>query len=91
MGEVATLASIESKDVLDAMTALRDRRKTFAVATVIETHGSVSAKTGSTAVIGRDGRVAAGWVGGGCAQATVCQTALDSLESGQTAVVDLDL
>jgi xanthine dehydrogenase accessory factor len=58
---------------------------------VIETHGSVSAKTGSKAVIGRDGRIAAGWVGGGCAEGTVCQTALDSLDSGQMTIVDLDL
>jgi len=91
MGEVATLASIESKDVLDTMTALRDRREAFAVATVIETHGSVSAKTGSKAVVGRDGRVAAGWVGGGCAEGTVCQAAMDSLASDQTAIIDLDL
>ena len=91
MSEVATLASIASRDVLDTMTTLRDRREPFAVATVIETQGSVSAKTGSKAVIGRDGRIAAGWVGGGCAEGTVCQTALDSIERGETTIVDLDL
>ena len=89
--EVATPASIESRDVLDTMTRLRDWREPFAVATVIETNGSVSAKTGSKAVIGRDGRVAAGWVGGGCAEGTVCQTALDTLETGESTIVDLDL
>ena len=89
--EVATVTSIASRDVLDAMTMLRDRREPFAVATVIETQGSLSAKTGSKAVIGRDGRVAAGWVGGGCAEGTVCHAALDSLESGATSIVDLDL
>jgi xanthine dehydrogenase accessory factor len=87
----ATAASIASGDVLDTMTALRDRREPFAVATVIETQGSVSAKTGSKAVIDRDGRVAAGWVGGGCAEGTVCHAALDSLEKGETTIVDLDL
>jgi len=89
--EVASPVSIESRDVLDTMTRLRDWREPFAVATVIETNGSVSAKTGSKAVIGRDGRVAAGWVGGGCAEGTVCQTALDTLETGEGTIVDLDL
>jgi xanthine dehydrogenase accessory factor len=89
--EVATPASIESRDVLDTMTRLRDWREPFAVATVIETNGSVSAKTGSKAVIGRDGRVAAGWVGGGCAEGTVCHTALGTLETGESTIVDLDL
>lgn len=70
---------------------LRDRREPYAVATVIETQGSVSAKTGSKAVIACDGRVAAGWVGGGCAEGTVCHAALESLESGETTIVDLDL
>ena len=89
--EVATPALIESRDVLDTMTRLRDWREPFAVATVIETNGSVSAKTGSKAVIGRDGRVAAGWVGGGCAEGTVCHTALGTLETGESTIVDLDL
>ena len=91
VSETTTAASTASRDVLDTMTVLRDRREPFAVATVIETQGSVSAKTGSKAVIGRDGRLAAGWVGGGCAEGTVCQAALDSLESGETTIVDLDL
>lgn len=88
---MATDASASSRDVLETMTALRDRREPFAVATVIETQGSVSAKAGSKAVIDREGRVAAGWVGGGCAEGTVCHAALDTLESGETTIVDLDL
>lgn len=91
MSETATTASIASRDVLDTMKALRDRREPFAVATVIETQGSVSAKTGSKAVVGHDGRVAAGWVGGGCAEGSVCHAALDSLETGKPTIVDLDL
>lgn len=88
---VATTASTASRDVLDTVIALRERREPFALATVVETQGSVSAKTTSKAVIGRDGRVAAGWVGGGCAEGTVCHAALDSLESGEATIVDLDL
>ena len=88
--DLATPASIASRDVLDTMTMLRGRREPFAVATVIETRGSVSAKTGSKAIIGGDGRVAAGWVGGGCAEGTVCHAALDALETGESTIVEHD-
>jgi xanthine dehydrogenase accessory factor len=78
-------------DILDVMVALRAAKQPFALATVVETAGSVSAKTGAKAVIGRDGQVVAGWVGGGCAEATVCHTALDSMASGESKVIELDL
>lgn len=48
------------RDPLDLMVELRSRREPFAVATVIETEGSVSAKTASKAVIGKDGRILVG-------------------------------
>jgi xanthine dehydrogenase accessory factor len=78
-------------DILEAMLALRNAREPFALATVVETVGSVSAKTSAKALVGRDGRVVAGWVGGGCAEATVCHTALDCMSSGESTTVDLDL
>lgn len=80
-----------SGDILDVMSALRDARQPFALATVVETAGSVSAKTGAKALVGRDGRVIAGWVGGGCAEATVCHTALDCMTSGESKIIELDL
>jgi xanthine dehydrogenase accessory factor len=73
------------------MVALRAGRQPFALATVIEIDGSVSAKTGAKAVIGKDGRVIAGWVGGGCAESTVCQTALDCLRTQASKVIALDM
>jgi xanthine dehydrogenase accessory factor len=78
-------------DILDIMVSLRARKEPFALATVVETDGSVSAKTGAKAVIGRDGAVVGGWVGGGCAEATVCHTALDCLRAAESKVVDLDM
>ncbi len=81
----------DARDILDVMVGLRDAKKPFALATVVETAGSVSAKTGAKAVIGSDGRVVAGWVGGGCAEATVCHTARDCLASGESKVIELDL
>jgi xanthine dehydrogenase accessory factor len=42
-------------------------------------------------VIDEEGTILVGWVGGGCAQSTVAQAAIDSLESGEGQLVALDL
>src|SRR3954466_4157644 len=77
--------------ILNAMVDLRAAKQPFALATVIDTRGSVSAKPGSKAVIGQNGRIVTGWVGGGCAESSVCHIALDCLRTGDTAVIELDL
>lgn len=79
------------RDVFDLVAELRRKREPFAVATVIETEGSVSAKTASKAVIDADGDVLVGWVGGGCAEGAVRKSALDCLATGRTTILDLDL
>ncbi len=87
--EQASLAGVV--DILDVMRAMRGGRQPFALATVVETKGSVSAKTGAKAVIDDEGRVVAGWVGGGCAESSVCHTALDCMTRGESEVIELDL
>src|SRR4051794_8438377 len=77
--------------ILNAMVDLRAAKRPFALATVIETRGSVSAKTGAKAVIDQNGRVVIGWVGGGCAESSVCQAALNCLGTGDTTVIELDM
>ncbi len=84
-------SALASSDVLDSMLLLRAARQPFAVATVVETLGSVSAKTGAKAVIDQNGRVVAGWVGGGCAESTVCGAAVECLRTHETRVVELDM
>ncbi|PKO82940.1 MAG: XshC-Cox1-family protein [Betaproteobacteria bacterium HGW-Betaproteobacteria-11] len=79
------------KELLDVLMELRAQGKPYAVATVVETAGSVSAKTGSKAVIDAEGRVIAGWVGGGCAESTTCDQAQKCIQTGETAIVDIDL
>jgi xanthine dehydrogenase accessory factor len=78
-------------DLLDIALTLRARREAYVLATVVETAGSASAKPGAKALIARDGVVLAGWVGGGCAEATVRQAALDCLREDRPRVIDLDL
>ncbi|MDH4110547.1 MAG: XdhC family protein, partial [Gammaproteobacteria bacterium] len=80
-----------AKDIFDVVTGLRASGRPFAVATVVETTGSVSAKTSSKAVIDENGRVVAGWVGGGCAESATCHTAIQCIQSGQTAILEVDM
>lgn len=80
-----------AKEILDVLSDMRAKDEPYAVATVVETVGSVSAKTGSKVVIDHEGKVVAGWVGGGCAESTTCEEALKCMESGSTSVIDIDL
>ena len=80
-----------SKEILDYIVDMRAKGKPYAVATVVETVGSVSAKTGSKSVIDQQGKVIAGWVGGGCAESATCDEALRCMESGNTTIIDIDL
>lgn len=80
-----------AKDILDTLMESRDKRRPYAVATVVETIGSSSAKPGSKAVIDENGRVVFGWVGGGCAESMTCSQALKCIKTGDTAILEIDL
>ena len=80
-----------AEDIFEVIRNMQAGGRPFAVATVVETSGSVSAKTSAKAVIDDAGRVVAGWVGGGCAESAACNQAVACMESGQTAVIDIDL
>ncbi len=80
-----------AEDVLETLVRLRQERRACALATVVEAEGSTSAKIGAKALIDADGRVVAGWVGGGCAESTTCETALRCLQQGSGEVIDIDL
>lgn len=89
--DIAMADETAPTDLLDIALALRTRREAYVLATVVETAGSTSARPGAKALIARDGAVLAGWVGGGCAEATVRQAALDCLREDRPRVIDLDL
>ncbi len=80
-----------AKEFLDHLLAIREQNLPYAVATVIDVVGSTSAKTGAKALIDRHGKIVTGWVGGGCAESTACHAALDSIESGETQIIEIDL
>lgn len=80
-----------AKEILDVLIEMREKGEPYAVATVVEIVGSVSAKTGSKAVIDQEGGVVAGWVGGGCAESATCNEALQCIERGESSILDIDL
>lgn len=73
------------------MADLVQRRAPHVLATVVETVGSTSAHPGDRALIDENGAVLVGWVGGGCAEGAVRQTALDCLRDGMPRMLPLDL
>lgn len=77
--------------LLERQLELQNNRQPYALATVVEILGSSSAKPAAKALIDRSGQVITGWIGGGCAQSVVSQTALKCLESGEPCVIDIDL
>ncbi|MFC4252960.1 XdhC family protein [Sinimarinibacterium flocculans] len=80
-----------NETMLRLLTEFNAQRRAYAVATVVETVGSVSAKTSAKAVIDDEGRVVFGWVGGGCAESAACSAALQCIESGEPTVLEIDL
>src|SRR5258708_13065779 len=78
-------------DLFGTAHELKLRGEPFAIATVIGVQGSGSAKPGSKVIIDTDGRVVLGWVGGGCAESTVCHEALESMTDGKVRVINVDL
>ncbi|ANE57271.1 MULTISPECIES: XdhC family protein [Methylomonas] len=78
-------------DILDLQLSLREQRQPYVLATVTEILGSSSAKPAAKALLDQNGKVLAGWVGGGCAQSMVARAGLDCLETGEPCVIDIDL
>ncbi|GGC36456.1 dehydrogenase [Siccirubricoccus deserti] len=78
-------------DLPELMQALRLRREPHATATVVEATGSTSAHPGDKALLNAKAEVLAGWVGGGCAESAVRQTAAECLADGVPRLIALDL
>jgi xanthine dehydrogenase accessory factor len=79
------------RDLLDLQFELRQARRPYALATVVEILGSSSAKPAAKALLDLSGKFIAGWVGGGCAQSMVSSAALECLETGEPRVIEIDL
>ncbi|WP_425093340.1 XdhC family protein [Tropicimonas sp. S265A] len=71
------------------LAALRAAGRAFAVATVVRTLEATSAKPGAKALVGADGTILAGWVGGGCVRGAIGRAAREAVEDGQTRFLSL--
>jgi xanthine dehydrogenase accessory factor len=80
-----------SAEIYSKVAELAAQRKYFAVATIVRVEGSSSAKPGSKAIIDEQGKIALGWVGGGCAESTVRNEALKCIELGRPELITLDM
>jgi xanthine dehydrogenase accessory factor len=76
-------------DILDLVHELKAKRAHFALATVVRTLSVTAAKAGAKAVIEADGRIAGGWIGGGCARAAVLRAARAALGDGVPRLVSI--
>src|SRR6516165_4921083 len=65
--------------------------QSFAFATVVRVSGSSSAKQGSKAIIDCQGKIAGGWIGGGCAESAVRSEALKCIQQQRSRLITLDM
>jgi xanthine dehydrogenase accessory factor len=76
-------------DVLDLMSRLKAAEEPFVLATVVRTVSVTAAKAGAKAIIRPDGRVEAGWIGGGCARGATLKAAREALADGRSRLISI--
>src|SRR6267378_8118833 len=76
-------------DTMDLVSRLKAADEAFALATVVRTVSVTAAKAGAKAVIHPDGRIMAGWIGGGCARGAVLKAAREALADGEPRLVSV--
>jgi xanthine dehydrogenase accessory factor len=81
--------TMQSRDILAQVAALKAEGTPFALATVVRTVAVTAAKAGAKAVIRADGTIAEGWIGGGCARGAVLRAARDALADGQPRLISV--
>jgi xanthine dehydrogenase accessory factor len=75
--------------VLEQAALRQAQGQTFALATVVRTVSVTAAKAGAKALIGPDGSIEQGWIGGGCARAAVVKAARQCMLDGQSRLVSI--
>src|SRR5260370_34416291 len=76
-------------DILDLAAQRRSKGEPFALATVVRTVDVTAAKAGAKALIGQDGSISEGWIGGGCARAAVLKAGRQTLADGKSRLVSI--
>ena len=73
----------------EEMARLKSLGEAFAMATVVRTVDATSAKPGGKALLDREGKILAGWVGGGCARGAVGRAAREAIETREPQFISL--
>jgi xanthine dehydrogenase accessory factor len=68
---------------------MKAAERAFVIATVVRTVSVTAAKAGAKAIIAADGRIVAGWIGGGCARGAVLKAAREALADGVPRMVSV--
>ncbi|MDX1780605.1 MAG: XdhC family protein [Thalassovita sp.] len=84
-----TPAELSHSDIAGLAQELRDRGEPFAIATVIRTLGATAAKPGAKALLGSDGAIRQGWIGGGCVRGALRRATERALKDGQPQLISL--
>ncbi|KPA21621.1 XdhC and CoxI family protein [Shimia sp. SK013] len=84
-----TPAEFMDADLAQTVSALRDKDEPFAFATIVRTAGTTAAKPGAKAIIGADGTILNGFLGGGCTRGAVKRATLIALNSGAPQLVSV--
>lgn len=79
----------DTSDILDLVSETKARGEPFAIATVVRTVSVTAAKAGAKAVVLADGRMSAGWIGGGCARGAVLKAAGEAIRDGQPRLISI--
>lgn len=84
-----TPAEILSDEIAETAQLLRSRAEPFAFATIVRTAGTTAAKPGAKAIIGADGTIVQGFLGGGCTRGAVKRAALAAIEDGTPRLISV--
>jgi len=78
-----------NETILDLAAQRQSKGEPFALATVVRTLDVTAAKAGAKALIGQDGSISEGWIGGGCARAAVLKAARQAMADGKARLVSI--
>jgi len=81
----------EGIQVLRRLTEELDSGRSVALATIVRIRGSTPRKEGARMVVGREGAILAGTVGGGCGEGEVLEAVQATLADGRPRTVRVDL
>lgn len=74
---------MSSSELVQKMSDLCSRGENFATATVVGTKGSTTGRIGFKILVGQDGNILEGNLGGGCSESAVIEQALEAIKEGK--------